>query len=87
MGVFFLLNKIKVVNYCNDNVVLITTIKMSTWKLLQRRCYDLLSHKSSLLIIVIAFTCTFIGIIHFSEVSKLILPKSGILLNKILIII
>ncbi|KAK0167264.1 hypothetical protein PV327_004686 [Microctonus hyperodae] len=41
---------------------------MSTWKLIQRRCYDLLSHKSSLLIILIAFTCIFVGIIHFGEV-------------------
>ncbi|XP_051162524.1 N-acetylglucosamine-1-phosphotransferase subunits alpha/beta [Leptopilina boulardi] len=41
---------------------------MSTCKLIQRRCYDLLSHKYSLLIIVIAFTCIFIGVIHFGEV-------------------
>ncbi|XP_076754530.1 N-acetylglucosamine-1-phosphate transferase subunits alpha and beta [Xylocopa sonorina] len=41
---------------------------MSTWKLLQRRCYDLLSYKYSLLIILIAFTCIFIGIIHFGEI-------------------
>ncbi|XP_033222982.1 N-acetylglucosamine-1-phosphotransferase subunits alpha/beta [Belonocnema kinseyi] len=41
---------------------------MSTCKLIQRRCYDLLSHKYSLLIIVIAFTCVFIGVIHFGEV-------------------
>nr|XP_012153616.1 PREDICTED: N-acetylglucosamine-1-phosphotransferase subunits alpha/beta isoform X2 [Megachile rotundata] len=38
---------------------------MSTCKLLQRRCYDLLSYKYSLLVILIAFTCIFIGIIHF----------------------
>lgn len=42
---------------------------MSTWKLIQRRCYDLLSHKSSLLIILIAFTCIFVGTVHFGEVS------------------
>ncbi|XP_034943289.1 N-acetylglucosamine-1-phosphotransferase subunits alpha/beta [Chelonus insularis] len=41
---------------------------MSTWKLIQRRCYDLLSHKSSLLIILIAFTCIFVGTVHFGEV-------------------
>ncbi|XP_012270546.1 N-acetylglucosamine-1-phosphotransferase subunits alpha/beta isoform X2 [Orussus abietinus] len=41
---------------------------MSTWKIVQRRCYDLLSHKYSLLVILIAFTCIFIGIIHFGEV-------------------
>ncbi|XP_017890690.1 N-acetylglucosamine-1-phosphotransferase subunits alpha/beta [Ceratina calcarata] len=41
---------------------------MSTWKLLQRRCYDLLSYKYSLLVILIAFTCIFIGIIHFGEI-------------------
>ncbi|XP_015117764.1 N-acetylglucosamine-1-phosphotransferase subunits alpha/beta [Diachasma alloeum] len=41
---------------------------MSTWKLIQRRCYDLLSHKYSLLIILVAFTCIFVGIIHFGEV-------------------
>ncbi|XP_015586820.1 N-acetylglucosamine-1-phosphotransferase subunits alpha/beta [Cephus cinctus] len=41
---------------------------MSTWKLIQRRCYDLLSYRYSLLVILIAFTCIFIGIIHFGEV-------------------
>ncbi|XP_043262661.1 N-acetylglucosamine-1-phosphotransferase subunits alpha/beta isoform X1 [Colletes gigas] len=41
---------------------------MSTWKLLQRRCYDLLSYKYSLLMILMAFTCIFIGIIHFGEI-------------------
>ncbi|KZC05291.1 N-acetylglucosamine-1-phosphotransferase subunits alpha/beta [Dufourea novaeangliae] len=41
---------------------------MSTWKLLQRRCYDLLSYKYSLLVILMAFTCIFIGIIHFGEI-------------------
>ncbi|XP_046742715.1 N-acetylglucosamine-1-phosphotransferase subunits alpha/beta isoform X2 [Diprion similis] len=41
---------------------------MSTWKLVQRRCYDLLSNKYSLLIILVAFTCIFIGIVHFGEV-------------------
>ncbi|XP_043273612.1 N-acetylglucosamine-1-phosphotransferase subunits alpha/beta [Venturia canescens] len=41
---------------------------MSTWKLIQRRCYDLLSHKSSLLIVLVAFTCIFVGIVHFGEV-------------------
>ncbi|XP_076548171.1 N-acetylglucosamine-1-phosphate transferase subunits alpha and beta isoform X1 [Osmia lignaria lignaria] len=41
---------------------------MSTCKLLQRRCYDLLSYKYSLLVILIAFTCIFIGIIHFGEI-------------------
>ncbi|XP_012264034.2 N-acetylglucosamine-1-phosphotransferase subunits alpha/beta isoform X2 [Athalia rosae] len=41
---------------------------MSTWKLVQRRCYDLLSNKYSLLVILVAFTCIFIGIIHFGEV-------------------
>ncbi|XP_014476159.1 PREDICTED: N-acetylglucosamine-1-phosphotransferase subunits alpha/beta [Dinoponera quadriceps] len=41
---------------------------MSTWKLIQRRCYDLLSYKYSLLVILLAFTCIFIGIIHFGEV-------------------
>ncbi|XP_011645011.1 N-acetylglucosamine-1-phosphotransferase subunits alpha/beta [Pogonomyrmex barbatus] len=41
---------------------------MSTWKLIQRRCYDLLSHKYSLLVILVAFTCIFIGIVHFGEV-------------------
>ncbi|KOX67580.1 N-acetylglucosamine-1-phosphotransferase subunits alpha/beta [Melipona quadrifasciata] len=40
---------------------------MSTWKLLQRRCYDLLSYKYSLLVILTAFTCIFIGIVHFGE--------------------
>ncbi|XP_011060691.1 PREDICTED: N-acetylglucosamine-1-phosphotransferase subunits alpha/beta isoform X1 [Acromyrmex echinatior] len=41
---------------------------MSTWKLIQRRCYDLLSYKYSLLVILVAFTCIFIGIVHFGEV-------------------
>ncbi|XP_047346543.1 N-acetylglucosamine-1-phosphotransferase subunits alpha/beta isoform X2 [Vespa velutina] len=41
---------------------------MSAWKLLQRRCYDILSYKYSLLVILVAFTCIFIGIIHFGEV-------------------
>lgn len=41
---------------------------MSTWKLVQRRCYDLLSYKYSLLVILVAFTCIFIGIVHFGEV-------------------
>nr|XP_012221033.1 PREDICTED: N-acetylglucosamine-1-phosphotransferase subunits alpha/beta [Linepithema humile] len=41
---------------------------MSTWKLIQRRCYDVLSHKYSLLVILVAFTCIFIGIVHFGEV-------------------
>ncbi|XP_054001470.1 N-acetylglucosamine-1-phosphotransferase subunits alpha/beta [Hylaeus anthracinus] len=41
---------------------------MSTWKLLQRRCYDLLSYKYSLVVILMAFTCVFIGIIHFGEI-------------------
>lgn len=41
---------------------------MSTWKLIQRRCYDLLSYKYSLLVITVAFTCIFIGVIHFGEV-------------------
>ncbi|XP_015515285.2 N-acetylglucosamine-1-phosphotransferase subunits alpha/beta isoform X1 [Neodiprion lecontei] len=41
---------------------------MSTWKLVQRRCYDLLSNKYSLLVILVAFTCIFIGIVHFGEV-------------------
>ncbi|XP_018406670.1 PREDICTED: N-acetylglucosamine-1-phosphotransferase subunits alpha/beta [Cyphomyrmex costatus] len=41
---------------------------MSTWKLIQRRCYDLLSYKYSLLVVLIAFTCIFIGIVHFGEV-------------------
>ncbi|KAK2588199.1 hypothetical protein KPH14_004236 [Odynerus spinipes] len=41
---------------------------MSAWKLLQRRCYDLLSYKYSLLVILVAFTCIFIGIVHFGEV-------------------
>lgn len=45
--------------------------RMSTCKLIQRRCYDLLSHKYSLLIIVIAFTCVFIGVIHFGEVKDI----------------
>lgn len=46
---------------------------MSTWKLVQRRCYDVLSHKYSLLIILVAFTCIFIGIVHFGEVSTRII--------------
>ncbi|XP_018315391.1 N-acetylglucosamine-1-phosphotransferase subunits alpha/beta isoform X1 [Mycetomoellerius zeteki] len=41
---------------------------MSTWKLIQRRCYDLLSYKYSLLVVLVAFTCIFIGIVHFGEV-------------------
>ncbi|XP_070153413.1 N-acetylglucosamine-1-phosphotransferase subunits alpha/beta isoform X2 [Polyergus mexicanus] len=41
---------------------------MSTWKLIQRRCYDILSYKYSLLVILMAFTCIFIGIVHFGEV-------------------
>lgn len=48
----------------------IIIVIMSTWKLIQRRCYDLLSHKSSLLIVLVAFTCIFVGIIHFGEVSR-----------------
>lgn len=44
---------------------------MSTWKLIQRRCYDLLSYKYSLLVILVAFTCIFIGIVHFGEVRRL----------------
>lgn len=43
---------------------------MSTWKLIQRRCYDLLSYKYSLLVMLVAFTCIFIGIIHFGEVNN-----------------
>ncbi|KAL7290119.1 hypothetical protein TKK_0015840 [Trichogramma kaykai] len=41
---------------------------MSAWKLLQRRCYDLLSHRYSLLVVLVALTCIFVGIIHFGEV-------------------
>ncbi|XP_066593721.1 N-acetylglucosamine-1-phosphotransferase subunits alpha/beta isoform X2 [Prorops nasuta] len=41
---------------------------MNTWKLIQRRCYDLLSYKYSLVVILLAFTCIFIGTIHFGEV-------------------
>lgn len=44
---------------------------MSAWKLLQRRCYDILSYKYSLLVILVAFTCIFIGIIHFGEVRMI----------------
>jgi len=46
---------------------------MSTWKLIQRRCYDLLSYKYSLLVILVAFTCIFIGIVHFGEVRIMII--------------
>jgi hypothetical protein len=42
---------------------------MSAWKLVQRRCYDLLSHRYSLLVILIAITCIFVGVVHFGEVS------------------
>ncbi|XP_011495372.1 PREDICTED: N-acetylglucosamine-1-phosphotransferase subunits alpha/beta [Ceratosolen solmsi marchali] len=41
---------------------------MSAWKLVQRRCYDLLSHRYSLLVVLIALTCIFVGVIHFGEV-------------------
>lgn len=46
---------------------------MSTWKLIQRRCYDLLSYKYSLLVILVAFTCIFIGIVHFGEVRIILI--------------
>ncbi|XP_031784981.1 N-acetylglucosamine-1-phosphotransferase subunits alpha/beta [Nasonia vitripennis] len=41
---------------------------MSAWKLVQRRCYDLLSHRYSLLIVLVALTCVFVGVVHFGEV-------------------
>lgn len=57
-------------SFSRENLRLFIAVEsiMSTCKLIQRRCYDLLSHKYSLLIIVIAFTCIFIGVIHFGEV-------------------
>lgn len=51
---------------------------MSTWKLIQRRCYDLLSYKYSLLVVLLAFTCIFIGIIHFGEVRTTLLLLHGL---------
>ncbi|KAJ8668162.1 hypothetical protein QAD02_009825 [Eretmocerus hayati] len=41
---------------------------MSAWKLVQRRCYDFLSHRYSLLVVLVALTCIFVGVIHFGEV-------------------
>lgn len=60
---------------------------MSAWKLVQRRCYDLLSHRYSLLIVLVALTCVFVGIVHFGEVSStvclcpndMLYPRQGIL--------
>ncbi|XP_014209728.1 N-acetylglucosamine-1-phosphotransferase subunits alpha/beta [Copidosoma floridanum] len=41
---------------------------MSAWKLMQRRCYDFLSHRYSLLVIFVTLTCIFVGVVHFGEV-------------------
>ncbi|XP_068087207.1 N-acetylglucosamine-1-phosphotransferase subunits alpha/beta [Anabrus simplex] len=41
---------------------------MNTWKILQRRTYDILSNKYSLLIILLAFTTIFVSVIQFGEV-------------------
>jgi hypothetical protein len=44
-------------------------IFMTLWKIVQRHTYDLLSHKYSVLIIVISFSAILVSVIQFGEVS------------------
>ncbi|XP_058800867.1 N-acetylglucosamine-1-phosphotransferase subunits alpha/beta [Phymastichus coffea] len=53
---------------CENGDKVIAGEMSGAWKLVQRRCYDLLSHRYSLLVILVALTCVFVGIVHFGEV-------------------